>query len=113
MSEEDAKFAALRAMHPPATLHTEGGQAVALLPELKFVIAGGTTVEMTLLLFPAAHSGYISRLFFERKLEGVGQSRHWNRHTVLGRAWWAPSWKDVSPDQPWTSMLCAHLRAVA
>ena len=113
MSEEDPKFAALQAMHPAASLHTEGGQPLALVPGAKFIIAGGKSMEMTLLLFPAAHSGYVSRLFFERKLEGVGRSQNWNQHTVLGRAWWAPSWQGVNPDQPWTSMLCAHLRAVA
>ncbi len=113
MSEEVPPFAALQAMHPAASLHTEGGQLVALLPKVKFVIAGGTSVEMNLLLFPAAHSGYVSRLFFERKLEGAGRSQNWNQHTVLGRAWWAPSWQDVNPNQPWPSMLCAHLRAVA
>jgi hypothetical protein len=106
------EFAALQAMHPSAALHTEGGNPAVLLPNFKFRV-GDKTVAMTLLLYPATHSGYATRLFFEQKLEGAGQSQNWTEHTVLSRKWWAPSWKDVVSDQPWTSMLGAHLRAVA
>ena len=98
-------------MHPSACLLSEGGKPAVLLPAFTFR-AGGDVVEMTLLLFPSGHSGYATRLFFERKLEGAGQSRNWAEHTVVSRKWWAPSWKDVSPDLPWISMLGAHLRAV-
>ena len=112
MTETDAKFAALQAMYPAASLHAEGGKPVVLLPDAKFH-AGGKAEQMALLLFPSEHSGYVTRLFFERKLEGAGESRNWTEHTVLSRKWWAPSWKDVIASQAWTSMLCAHLRAVA
>jgi hypothetical protein len=105
------EFAGLQAMHPDATLHTEGGKPVVLLPKFKFR-AGGNSLEMALLLYPSGHSGYATRLFFEKRLDGVGMSQNWTEHTVLGRKWWAPSWKDVTPEQSWTSMLGAHLRAV-
>lgn len=112
MSEAAIEFAALQALHPSASLHTENSVSVAYLPDFKFR-AGGKGVQMALLLYPGSHSGYVTRLFFERSLPGAGPSNNWAQHTVLGRTWWAPSWKDVTPDQPWTSMLCAHLRAVA
>jgi hypothetical protein len=112
VTETATEFAAIKQMHPSASLHTEGGHPVVLLPESKFR-AGGRTVQIGLLLYPSVHSGYATRLFFEQKLEGAGQSRNWTEHTVLGRKWWAPSWKDVAADQAWTSMLGAHLRAVA
>jgi hypothetical protein len=99
-------------MHPTASLYSEGGRPVVLLPDVKFR-AGGKTEQMSLLLFPSERSGYATRLFFERKLEGVGESRNWTEHTVLTRKWWAPSWQGVAASQPWTSMLGAHLRAVA
>lgn len=111
MRDAATEFAALKAMHSGAELHHEGGKPVVLLPAFKFR-AGGTTVEMKLLLVPWAHSGYATRLLFERKLEGSGESRNWGEQTVLTRKWWAPSWKDVVEDQPWISMLGAHLRAV-
>lgn len=112
MSELDAKFAAIQSLHPSAALHSEGGHPLILLPDFKFR-AGSETVQMGLLLHPAAHSGYVTRLFFEKKLEGKGPSQNWTPHTVLSRQWWAPSWQNVVVEQSWTSMLGAHLRSVA
>lgn len=112
MTEVDAKFAAIKGVHPQAALHSEGGKPIVLLPDTKFQ-AGGKMQQMALLLVPFSHSGYITRLFFENPLRGCGVSQNWTEHTVIGRRWWAPSWKDVSPNQPWESMLTAHLRAVA
>lgn len=112
MTDAAAEFATMQAMHPAASLHTEGGNPVVYLPDFKFR-SGAKSVQMALLLHPSAHSGYVTRLFFQQKLEGAGQSRNWTEHTVLGRKWWAPSWKDVGVEQPWISMLGAHLRAVA
>jgi hypothetical protein len=112
MTDIAAEFAAIQVMHPNATLLAENNVSVVLLPDFKFR-AGAKSVKMALLLHPATHSGYVTRLFFEDKLEGVGQSNNWTLHTVLSRSWWAPSWKDVTPDQSWVSMLGAHLRAVA
>jgi hypothetical protein len=106
------ELAGMQGMHPEATLHTEGGNPVVLLPKFKF-LAAGKHVEMALLLYPSTHTGYATRLFFEQRLDGAGASQNWTEHTVLGRKWWTPSWKDVTPEQPWTSMLGAHLRAVA
>ena len=103
------EFAALQALHPAAALHSEGDKPVVFLPGVKFRSAGNH-LQMDLLLHPSAHSGYVTRLFFESRIDGVAQN--WTEHTVLGRKWWAPSWKDVVPEQPWTSMLMAHLRAV-
>lgn len=103
------KFVALRAQYPAAALHTEGGQPVVYLPETTFR-AGGKTLTMGLLLHPSAHSGYVSRLFFEQKIEGRGNN--WNQHQLIGRMWWTPSYQGVSPDQDWLPMLFAHLRAV-
>jgi hypothetical protein len=108
----EAEFAAIQALHPNASLHSEGGNPLVLLPNFKFR-ARDKTVQMALLLHPSTHSGYVTRLFFEQKLEGAGQSQNWTEHTVLSRKWWAPSWKDVVAEQPWISMLGAHLRAVA
>jgi hypothetical protein len=110
VSEADKQFTSLKVMHPGAVLLKEGGQPVPLLPDFGF-IAGGQTHKMDLLLVPFAHSGYVTRLFFERKVEGRGAN--WNEHRVVERNWWAPSWNHVPASMPWTQMLSAHLRAVA
>ncbi|MDF0523312.1 hypothetical protein P0R31_39665 [Bradyrhizobium yuanmingense] len=109
MSDTAQEFANLKAMHAGAVLLKEGGQPVALLPGFGFT-AGGQTLRMDLLLVPFAHSGYITRLFFERQIAGRGSN--WNEHRVLERNWWAPSWNHVPATMRWTQMLTAHLRAV-
>jgi hypothetical protein len=104
------EFANLKAMHPGAVLLTEGGQPVAHLPGFGFM-GGDRPYKMDLLLVPFAHSGYITRLFFEHKIEGRGAN--WKQHRVIERNWWAPSWNHVPASMRWTQMLSAHLRAVA
>ena len=110
MNDPAETFGHLRAMHEPAVLLSEGSKSVALLPAFSFATAGGTET-MDLLLVPFKHSGYITRLFFERKIDGSGSN--WNVHRVVDRNWWAPSWNHVPATLPWFAMLCAHLRAVA
>ena len=110
MSHPAAEFARLKAMHEATALLQEGGRPVALLPGFTFS-AAGRAETMDLLLVPFEHSGYITRLFFERRIEGRGDN--WNPHRVVDRNWWAPSWNHVPTALPCPSMLCAHLRAVA
>ena len=110
MSDPVEEFARLKVMHEPAVLLKEGGKPVALLPAFTFT-AGGRVETMDLLLVPFSHSSYITRLFFERKIDARGSN--WNRHRVVDRNWWAPSWNHVPSTMPWPAMLCAHLRAVA
>lgn len=110
MSAAAAEFAKLKALYNAAVLLTEGGNPVALLPAFGFK-AAGADVRMNLVLVPFQHSGYVTRLFFERRIEGCGQN--WTQHRVVDRQWWAPSWNHVQPSLSWPAMLCAHLRAVA
>jgi hypothetical protein len=106
----EAAFDGLKAMHQAAVLLKEGGQAVAYLPAFGFT-AAGAACRMDLLLVPVAHSGYVTRLFFERQIPGRGSN--WKQHRVAERNWWAPSWNHVPANLSWTQMLLAHLRAVA
>jgi hypothetical protein len=110
VSDAAAEFAKLKNLHPDAVLLQAGGMPVAFLPKFSFV-ANGRGETMDLLLHPSLHLGYVTRLFFERQIAGRGAN--WKEHHLIGLNWWAPSWKDVQPDQPWTAMLCEHLRAVA
>ena len=110
MSDSGNEFVRLKTMHGLAVLLKEGGKPVALLPAFNF-IAAGRTETMDLLLVPFEHSGYVTRLFFERKIDGRGNN--WSSHRVVDRNWWAPSWNHVPANLSWLTMLCAHLRAVA
>jgi len=110
VSDPAAEYQKLKLVWEAAVLHKEGGNPVVLLPDAAFV-AAGKEERMDLLLYPSQHSGYVTRLFFQRQIAGRGDN--WTQHRVLERNWWAPSWKDVLPTLSWPAMLCAHLRAVA
>lgn len=110
VSDSGQKFDNLKSMHTSAVLLKEGGQHVALLPGFGFT-AGGCAHRMDLLLVPFAHSGYVTRLFFEREIDG--RASNWKQYRLLERNWWAPSWNHVPVTMRWTQMLSAHLGAVA
>ncbi len=110
MSDPAKEFEGLQAMLAGAVLLKEGGQPVILLPGFGFT-AGDQPFKMDLLLVPFTHSGYITRLFFERQIQG--RAGNWKEHRVVERNWWAPSWNHVPVTMRWTQMLSAHLRAVA
>jgi hypothetical protein len=110
LTDAAKEFANLKAMHADAVLLKEGGQPVVLLQGFGFT-AGDQPFKMDLLLVPFAHSGYITRLFFERKIDG--RAANWKELRVVERNWWAPSWNHVPASMRWIQMLSAHLRAVA
>jgi hypothetical protein len=110
VSDAAKEFANIKVMHAAAVLLTEGGQPVALLPGFAFTV-GEQPHKMDLLLVPFAHSGYVTRLFFERQIAGRGAN--WKEHRVIERNWWAPSWNHVPATMPWTRMLSAHLKALS
>lgn len=101
-------FEEIRQVWPNAQLRSEGGKPAIYLPAFAFV-SGGKPVTMDLLLHPHAHGGYVTRLFFRQALT---RGPNWGSHFVCGETWWAPSWNNVQPNQPWVSMLANHLRAV-
>jgi hypothetical protein len=110
VTEPATQFDGVKAVHAGALLLTEGGQPVVMLPAFGFT-AGDKAYQMDLLLMPFKHSGYVTRLFFERKIEGRGAN--WRQYRVVERNWWAPSWNNVPATMPWRQMLMAHLQAVA
>lgn len=88
----------------------EGGTIFAFLPRLRFH-AKGTVQIMDVLLCPSAHSGYDTRLFFDRAVPGYQGS--WYPQQILARGWQTISWRGVSPNQAWTRILAEHLGAFA
>lgn len=103
------EFMKIHQTWPTSELRSEGGNPAVYLPQFHFN-SGGQPVTMDLLLYPHMHGGsYVTRLFFRERLP-IGPN--WASHYICGETWWAPSWKDVHPNQPWSSMLANHLRAV-
>ncbi len=109
MRDKAKEFESIREAWPDAQLRGEGGSPAVFLPNFRFESAGAT-VTMDLLLYPQKHGGYVTRLFFRKQLS---RAPNWTTHFVCGETWWTPSWNNVQPDQPWTSILANHLKAVA
>lgn len=110
MSPDSVQLDTLRGIHAACRLVKEGGVSMALLEGLTFR-AAERDWTMDLLLHPAPHNGYTSRLFYERQVDGRGAN--WNRFRIAEREWWSPSWQNVPASLSWPKMLAAHLRGVA
>jgi len=75
---------------------------------------GGTPLTMNALLSPQEHSGYATRLFFERKHDFAladGNPPNWQVQVVLGTTWHTWSWKDVPANQELIGIVAGHLKA--
>lgn len=107
--EIEIEIEELRDICPGAVAMTEGGLDFAFLPKLRFA-SQGATVELDALLAPQGHSGYETRLFLERQLP-IGPA--WYAQQILGRTWFAISWRGVLPGQKWTRILAQQLRPLA
>jgi len=110
MRDMPNEMQALKELNENALLLQEGGQPVVYLPQTKVRTKSGNTECVDLLLCPAEHAGYQTRLFFDRKVEGV--NGNWSQHCIADRGWWALSWQGVSPTLSFREMICAHLRAL-
>lgn len=109
MDEAEA-LGELRQVCPSASLKTEAGQRYVDLPALK-VPVGKDVVVRDALLTLQGHSNYASRLFLSQPI-AAPRAVNWTVHTVLGRSWHTPSWRDVPPGRP-VEMLLQHLKAYA
>ena len=109
MSPPDA-LAELHAVCAGASYKTESGQTFVDLPGLKIPV-GIEIVVRDALLTLQGHSGYASRLFLSQPI-AAPRAANWTVHTVLGRAWHTPSWRDVPPGRP-IEMLLQHLKTYA
>ena len=108
MSDSSEQFESVKALFSDAQLQVDGDKSVAIIPSVTFP-SGGIEHTMRLLLYPHQHSGYQTRLFFERPLS-IGDN--WNSHFVCDETWYAPSRQGVTAEQSWASILAQHLRAV-
>lgn len=106
MTVSPEALAELQQLCPDAAVVSEAGQEFIDLPGLGIRV-GKETHKRDALLTLQAHSGYTSRLFLSEPIPGRGAN--WRTHTVLGRTWHSPSWKDVPPGRP-VEMLLQHLK---
>ena len=92
---------------------SEGGTAFILIPEMSLP-AGCEPKVVDALLCPAPRDGYTSRLFVSAKITHQGKGQNWNPApgvVILGRQWWAVSWKAQDSNKRLSAMLASHLEA--
>lgn len=101
----------LKGAFPDLALGTESGTEFILIRGLALP-EGCNPGKLDALLCPTPRDGYPSRLYLEQKISHPGLGTNWNANGVqiLGRSWWAVSWKVETSDSP-LSILLNHLRA--
>jgi hypothetical protein len=90
---------------PGAQEMGEAGVTYIHLPQL--TLPDRCIVEAILCL--QAHSGYATRLFLSKIVEGKGQN--WTLHRIMDKVWHTPSWNHVTADLRPAEILAEHLRA--
>ena len=87
------EVAELVAVYPEARVASEGGQEFVLIPELELP-EGVAPSRVDALLCPTPRDGYPSRLFYSARPQNAPpQFRNVQASHVLGRTWYACSWR--------------------
>ena len=90
---------------------SEGGTDFILIPSLKLPASCDPPV-VDALLCPSQKDGYSSRLYLSARITHKGLGQNWNAdHVILGRCWFAVSWRVDPSVTRLLSILAAHLEA--
>jgi hypothetical protein len=107
------QIAAVKAAYPDISVAEEGKVNFLLIEKLKLPDGCNPRV-VDALLCPAARDGYPSRLFLSQKISHRGPGQGWNPNhavVILGRQWWAVSWKTDGKEKPLMGMIMDHIGA--
>lgn len=100
---------ALKRLYPNLSSATEGGMTFFLIEKVVLPDCCAPR-EVSALLCPTAREGYQSRLFISVQVQHPGKA-NWNPaggSLILGRQWWALSWK-TKEGQTLAQMVLDHL----
>lgn len=109
----DDEIQELKAIFPGVAMSEEGGIKYLLLSQCRLP-DGCDPPVLDVLLCPTKLDGYPSRLFLAEKVKHQGKGQNWNPKdgvVILGRKWWAISWKIASGNERLLSKVIAHLEA--
>lgn len=102
----------LKALAPSAQTMEEGGITYVFLPNLEVTTSQGRHL-VDALICPVQHvSGYTTRVFLSKPLQGCGRSNNWTEHRILDRLWHTWSWQNVPASLSLAQILAAHLEAL-
>ena len=112
MFPED-QVSAVKRIYPAISVAEEGDFSFMLIEQLKLP-EGCEPRIVDGLLCPHQRDGYPSRLFICQKVSHKGKGQNWNPQqsiVILGRDWWAVSWKPTRANQTLLEMIMDHLEA--
>jgi hypothetical protein len=90
---------------------SEGGTGFILIPSLSLP-AGCNPPIIDALLCPSPRDGYPSRLFLSSRIMHKGPGQNWNSdQVILGKRWFAVSWRVDQSATRLLAILAAHLEA--
>ena len=90
---------------------SEGGTDFIAIPKLALP-TGATPSVVDALLCPLPRDGYPSRLFLSARVTHKGPGQNWNAdQVILGRRWFAVSWRVDASIKSLLGILAAHLEA--
>lgn len=102
----------LKLLFPALAAAEEGGTMFIRIENL-ILPEGCEPRKSDALLCPVARDGYSSRLFLSEKISHRGAGTNWNPSNgsvILGRQWWAVSWR-TRAGQTLSEMVLDHLGA--
>jgi hypothetical protein len=108
------EVAELKLCYPNIAVAEEGGVTYVQVSQLELP-ADCVPGTVDALLCPTARDGYPSRLFLNHKVMHKGKGQNWNPKgstVILGREWWAISWKIAPGNDRLLSKVAAHLEAL-
>lgn len=107
----DEQLNALKSVFPDLEVGKEGGTEFVHIRDMPLP-DGCVPNRVDGLLCPSARDGYPSRLFLSEQISHSGKGTNWNAAGVriLGRQWWAVSWK-TRDAQTLLEMILDHLSA--
>jgi hypothetical protein len=93
------------------SMASEGGADFISIPSLKLPKGCDPSI-VDALLRPTARDGYPSRLYLATRVSHQGKGQHWNTdQIILGRRWFAVSWKTQGANSRLAAILAGHLEA--
>lgn len=109
MNFDATQIEELKQIAPNLSEAQEGGYSFILIEGLQLP-EGCVPIAIDALLCPKPREGYESRLFFSAQITGC-PTRNWNGNIrVLGKNWFAISWK-VPSGLRLSEILLVHLKA--
>jgi len=113
VSFDPNEIAQMKAAFAGLSTASEGGTDFIQIPSLQLP-EGCDPPVVDALFCPFPRDGYTSRLYLSARISHRGLGQNWNADQfILGRRWFAVSWRVIESLSRLLAILAAHLEAFA